>query len=156
MSISVMKSGDLVVADLELKKVYKVSPADGMPKELASIQAPRGVFVDGEDNVWVIKSVENPLVKITPDGKLQTIVEGRPFRFPSDLVVIEGAAYVCDSYSKAIWKVTDGKPVKWCEGPFVHPVGMSLAGKNILVADPRANAIFSVAPDAKATKIVGK
>ena len=79
MSIAVNSKGDLLVADLELHRIWKVPAAGGKPEQVAEVQAPRGVCVDSEDNVWVVSHGKNQVVRITASGKVETVVEGRPF-----------------------------------------------------------------------------
>ena len=83
-------------------------------------------------------------------------MSGRPFEFPHTVAVDkDGVAYVCDGYAKTIWKIASGgKPEKWVTGdPLVNPVGMALDGSDVLVVDPRANAVFRIAPDASVKTI---
>lgn len=156
MSIAVNKEGNLIVADAELGRIYEVPSAGGEPKKLADVLAPRGVFVDKEDVIWVVTGLENPLIKLDAEGKPTVVVKGRPFEYPSSVVVdADGNAYVCDGYAKAVWKIAKGgEPVKWSQNDeFEHPVGLALKGDEILLIDPRANALFSIDKEGKATKV---
>jgi hypothetical protein len=152
--IGVLASGELIVADLELHRVMRVPAAGGKPTLYAEVAAPRAIFVDGEDRVWIVSHGKNQLFRGDAAGKLETIVAGRPFQFPSSLVVRpDGTAFVCDTYAKAIWQVAAGKePAKWASGePFVSPVSLAFQGENILVADPRAKGLITIDPAGKAT-----
>ena len=156
MSIAVNKAGNLIVADLELGRIYEVPAAGGEPKKLADVLAPRGVFVDKEDVIWVVTGLKDPLIKLDVEGKPIVVVKGRPFEYPSSVVVdAEGNAFVCDSYAKAVWKIgKEGEPVKWSQGEeFSHPVGLALKGDEILLIDSRAKALFSIDKEGKATKV---
>lgn len=156
MGVTVNSHGDLMVADLELHRVWKVPAAGGTPEEIAQIPAPRGVFVDADDRTWVISGVQDPLRRILPDGTVEVIVKDRPFQYPSAVLVdAQNNAYVCDSYSHAIWKVgPDGSTTKLVEGePLVHPVGLAWRGADLLVVDPHAKALFQVDPSGKLTKV---
>lgn len=154
MSIAITKSGDLLVADLEVHRIFKVAAAGGEPTEFAQIQAPRAITVDREDRVWVVSHGKDQLVRSAGEGKWETVVAGRPFAFPSAVVVDDdGTAFVCDTYAKAVWKVPPGKsPEKWFSGePLVSPVGMARLGPDLLVADPRAKGVIRIDPAAKAS-----
>lgn len=148
MSIAVRKDGSLLVADLELHRIWKVAKEGGKPEQFAQIQAPRALHVDREDRLWVVTHGENQLVQLDDEGKPQVIVRGRPFSFPSAVVVNEsGTALVCDTYGKAIWKVesADVEPTKWVSGsPLVSPVGLAWQDADLLVADPRAGGIIRI------------
>ena len=156
MSIAVTKSGDLLAADLEAHRIFKVPGDGGEPTEFAQIQAPRALAIDKEDRVWVISYGNDQLVRSAGEGKWETIVAGRPFAFPSAVVVDDdGTAFVCDTYAKAVWKVPPGKaPEKWFSGePLVSPVGMARFGADLLVADPRAKGVIRIDPSAKASRL---
>ena len=153
MSIAVLKSGDILVADLELHRIVRISSEGGMPETFLEVQAPRGLFVDAEEQVWIVSHGKNQLLRIGANKELETIVSGRAFQFPSAVVVNrEGTAFVCDTYAKAVWKVAPGEaPVKWFEGePLVSPVGLTWRGDEMLVADPRAGGLVQIDADGKA------
>lgn len=159
MSIAVNSKGDLLVADLELHRIFKVPAAGGKPESVAEVNAPRGLAIDADDNLWVVSHGKNQVVRVTPDGKLETVVEGRPFLFPHNIAVApDKTAYVTDGYSKAVWKIpAGGKPEKWVSGePLVNPVGLAWRNANLLVVDSRANAVFEVTPDGKVTKLAAE
>ena len=156
MSIAVNSKGELLVADLELHRIWKVPAAGGKPEQLAEVQAPRGLAVDSEDKLWVVSHGKDQVVRVSPDGKSETVVEGRPFLFPHNIVLgADKTAYVTDGYSKAVWKVPPGgKPEKWVSGdPLVNPVGLAWRKQNLLVVDPRANAVLEITPDGKIAKL---
>jgi sugar lactone lactonase YvrE len=155
MSIAVNKAGDIFVADLEIHRIWKVPAAGGKPEEFAQVQAPRALAMDGEDRLWIVSHGKDQLLRAAADGKLETIVSGRPMEFPSSVAVdAVGVPYVCDTYAKAVWKVTSGKPAKWLSGaPLVSPVGMTWLGPDLVIADPRAKAVIRVNSDGQASKI---
>lgn len=156
MSIAVLKSGDLLVADLELHRIVKVPAAGGKPTEFAKIAAPRGLALDKEERLWVVSHGKDALVRFDVDAKPEVVLSGRPFEFASAIVVDDNlTAYVCDTYAKAIWKVPAGKPAeKFVTGePLVSPVGLTRSGADHLVADPRAKAVIRITPDGKASKV---
>ena len=153
MSIGVSSSGELFVADLELKIIWKVPAAGGKPTQFASVPAPRGIFVDSKDQIWVLSHGKDQVLRIAPDGKmLDPAVKGQPFQFPHEVVVApNGTAYVSDGYGKTIWKFTEGAaPEPLLKGePLVNPVGIALDGEDVLVADPHAKVIFRIDPQGK-------
>lgn len=156
MGIAVDSKGQLLVADLELHRIWKVSAQGGKPELLAEVPAPRGVCIDGDDNLWVVSHGKDHVVRVTPSGEVKTVVKGRPFQFPHTIVVDKDkTAYVCDGYAKAVWKVPPGgKPTKWVSGkPLVNPVGLTQRGDGLLVVDPRANAVFEIDASGKPRKL---
>ena len=147
MSIAVDSQGTLFVSDLEIQRIVKIPAGGDQPVEVAEIAGCRGLYVDSQDRLWVVSTTQNQLHRISPDGKKEVIVAGRPFEFPHTVVVAsDGTAYVCDGYAKAIWKVVEGSaPTKLvAEAPFQNPVGMTLHGDRLWVADPRVPGVFQV------------
>jgi sugar lactone lactonase YvrE len=156
MGIAVTNSGDLLVSDLETHYIWKVPHAGGEAAMWVQIPAPRGVCIDGEGNLWVVSHGKDQLVKVSPEGAVEPVVKGRPFEFPHTVVLDEaGAAYVADGYAKAVWKVpAGGEPVKWAEGQGLdNPVGLAWLGKQLLICDPRAQAVFQADAEGKLTRL---
>ncbi|HXT57576.1 MAG TPA: SMP-30/gluconolactonase/LRE family protein [Pirellulales bacterium] len=154
MGIAVNRAGDLLVSDLELHTIWKVPGAGGEPAEFARVSGPGGVCIDAKDRLWVVSRAENGLLRVSPEGKVETIVKGRAFEFPHAVAVDKASvAYVCDGYAKTIWKVdAAGKPEKWAANPaFVNPVGLAWRGETLLVVDSRAKAVFQVDSEGEVT-----
>jgi hypothetical protein len=87
------------------------------------------------------------------------VVKGRPFQFAHQIVVTEdNTAFVTDGYAKAVWKVVEGaEPQKLCVGePLVNPVGIARRGDRLLIADPRAKAVFQVDSMGKVERLEAK
>jgi sugar lactone lactonase YvrE len=145
--------GDILVCDLEIHQIVKVPEAGGEPVNVAEVAGPRGIAIDAEDRAWVVSAGgKNQVLRVSADGKVETVVEGRPMQFPLNITLDkEQNAYICDNYSHAIWKVPkDGKPEKWITGkPLDMPVGIRFAGDRILIADPHAKMVFEASLDGK-------
>jgi sugar lactone lactonase YvrE len=146
--------GDILVCDMELRQIVKVPEAGGEPVKVADVAgAPRGIAVDAQDRIWVVvNGGKDQVVRVLPEGKIETVVEGRPFQFPLNIALDKDEnAYVCDNYSEAIWKIPPGsKPQKWISGkPLVKPVGINFVGGRLLIADPHAKMVFEASLDGK-------
>jgi sugar lactone lactonase YvrE len=153
MAIAVAPDGTIYTADLELHRIWKM-PAEGaeMPVEFAVINSPRGLTLDAEGNLWVLStsSKDGQIQKVSPEGKIESLIKDHPFNLPHNIVRMDdGTFYVTDNYEHAVWKVTaDGKPEKFVSGPPMdRPVGLCRSGDNLLIADPHIRTIFSLAPD---------
>ena len=156
MAIAVNAAGDLLVADLELHRIWKVPQAGGKPELFVEVPAPRGVFIDGQDRLWIVSHGNDQVLRVTPDKKIEAVVKGRSFEFPHNIVVTsEGTPYVVDGYTKGVYKIVEGSaPETVVKGePLDNPVGLALHGKDLLVADPRAKAIFRIDPAGKIAPI---
>jgi sugar lactone lactonase YvrE len=153
MDIVVDADGNLIVSDLELHQVVKVPKNGGNAEKIATITAPRGLYYDAKQQLWVIAN--RKLVRMSADGDQETVVEDGVFQYPHTVVVKNGIAFVCDGYAKTIWKVApDSQPVKFASGePLVNPVGMDLLGEKLVVVDPRAKGIFAIDSEGKLTRV---
>ena len=156
-AIAVNAAGEIYVGDLDLKRIWKVPAAGGEPEEFAQVVGARGLAFDAEGWLWVVSNGgPDQVLRISPDGKqTEVVVAGRPFRFPHNIVVAEGIAWVTDGYAKCVWKVVPGqKPEQLVSGePFQNPVGLARHNETLLVVDSHAKAIFAVSPEGKVTKV---
>ncbi len=151
MDIAVKPDGTIYVADLELRKLMRI-PAGSKKVEHVVDCNPRGVFVDSQGNVWVVSQDTQQLLMISDSGEKKAVVATRTFNFPHNVVVdAKGDAYVTDGYEKAVWKIpAGGAPEVFVKGaPLDNPVGISLAGDQVIVTDPRAATVFKLNSDKK-------
>ncbi len=153
MSIVNDAQGDLLVSDLETHRIWKVPRSGGKAESRFSLPAPRGLFFDPKQRLWAISG--RTLVRISPGGEKETVVGDGVFRFPHCVAVQDdGTAFVADGAAKTIWKVAPGsKPEPWVRGdPLDNPVGLHLHQGKVLVADPRAKAVFEIDSGGKLTR----
>jgi len=148
--------GNLYVSDTDLQRVWKVPAGGGKPQEFFVVAGPRGLAIDSDDNVYVLAANAPQLRRVAPDGTATVLVKDAPIDYPHQVALRDGTLYVSSGYdTRGIWKVTpDGAVEKWIGGdPLVNPVGIAWQGENLLIIDPRANALFSAAPDGTLTKV---
>ncbi|MCR4413618.1 MAG: hypothetical protein NUV77_14450 [Thermoguttaceae bacterium] len=153
MSIVSDAQGDLLVSDLETHRIWKVPRSGGKADTRFSLPAPRGLYYDSKQRLWAISG--RTLVRIAPGGEKETIVGDGVFSFPHCVAVQEdGTAFVTDGAAKTLWKVSPGgKPEPWVRGePLDNPVGLALDQGKLLVADPRAKAVFEIDSGGKLTR----
>ena len=156
MDLAVDPDGNIFVTDLELHWIWKIPAGANKAQKFAEVPAPRGLTIDADKNLWVVSQGKNQVVRVTPDAKVETVVEGRPFQFPNEIELgKDKTAYVTDGYSKAVWKIPPGgKPAKLVEGePLQNPVGLTWQGDTLLVIDPRAKAVFAISADGKLSPV---
>ena len=151
--IAVKSDGTIYVADLELRRLVRIPAGTGDVEAVASVN-PRGVFVDHQDRVWVVSQNPQQLLMVSDAGEVTAIVKERTFEFPHQVVVNRaGEAFVTDGYKKAIWRVKPGAAAEvFSSGaPLDGPVGIALdANDQLVVVDPRAQAVFRINADGKA------
>ncbi len=147
MDLVVDPDNNIFVTDLELKWIWKIPASGGKAEKFAEVEAPRGITIDADKNLWVVNHGKNQLLRVTPDAKVEVVVEGRPWGFPHEIELDKNkTAFVTDGYGKAVWKVSlGGKPEKLVSGePLVNPVGLTWQGETLLVIDPRAKRVFAI------------
>ena len=158
MDLVVDPDNNIFVTDLELKWIWKIPAAGGKAEKFAEVEAPRGITIDADKNLWVVNHGKNQLLRVTPDAKVEVVVEGRPWQFPNEIELDKNkTAFVTDGYGKAVWKVPfGGKPEKLVSGePLVNPVGLTWQGETLLVIDPRAKGVFAIDAAGKLTAVSG-
>jgi sugar lactone lactonase YvrE len=160
--LAVAADGTIYVADLEAQRIWSF-PHEGLkpgdePKEVAVIAGVRGLAFDTEGRLLVVTTIEDPIRRIGTSGNVETLVSGRPFQFPHQIVLgDDGTMYVTDNYAAAVWKIpAEGtEPVPFVQGPPLEkPVGLGRRGNDLLVADPHAKAVFVVTPDGEVQPLV--
>ncbi len=158
MGMAVAKDGTIFVSDLEVRRIWKVSPKGGEPEEFAAVPASRGMTFDSDGNLYVVSvSKDHSLIRLTPDAKVEIVVKGRPFKFPHDVVLDKDKnAYVSDGWGKCVWKVTpDGESKKWAtHDSFRNPVGLAWRGDDLLIIDPQAKAVFQADREGSVTSLL--
>ena len=160
MAIAVAPDGTIYTADLELHRIWKM-PAEGSesPTEFAVINSPRGLTLDADGNLWVLStsSKDGQIQKVSPDGKVESLIKDHPFNLPHNIVRMDdGTFFVTDNYEHCVWHVSaDGKSEKFVVGsPLDRPVGLCRNGAGLLVADPHIKTIFSLGTDKSLTVLI--
>lgn len=81
--------------------ITRVGPDGEIKDVLAKTGRPNGLAVDADGNVWIAESLEPALLRMSPDGAVETFLtacNGDPFLFPNDLAFgPDGALFLTDS-----------------------------------------------------------
>jgi sugar lactone lactonase YvrE len=159
MGIAIEPDGNLVITDLGLAAVFRLSATGGKPEEIARVPAPHGIAIDRDGSFVVVSQAANQLVRVSTKGEVTPIVTGplAPKNNPHYVVVDADGYLVSDNYAAAIWRVSrDGAVKKLVQGePLVKPVGLAQeADGNLLVADPWAKKLFRVTLEGKIDVLV--
>lgn len=146
--MAVDDEGRIYVSDLETERIWRFPKEGGEAEEFAIAAGVRGLCVDDQNRLWTVRANPPQIVRYTAEGNAETILEEGPFEFPHQIAVRGSGetAYVSDGYAQCIWKLEgDGAPVKWAVSELMpSPTGMTLAGEDLLVADPKARAVLRV------------
>lgn len=149
--------GNCYISDAEMQCLWKLPAGGKVPERVASVPGPRGLAVADDGTVWFLSLRENPLRKLTPDGKERIVLQGRPFQFPNDVALgPDGTLYVSDGYASAVWKVDpSGKVSQWVAGkPLVRPLGLTWHQDRLVITDPHAKNLFLATPDGSLTAVL--
>jgi sugar lactone lactonase YvrE len=197
--VAVDKDGNVYVADINNDTVRKVAPngytttlaglagatgkADGLGSA-ASFNAPGGIAVDAQGNVYVADIGNNLIRKITQGGVVTTLAgSGFPgggdgtgskssFYFPAGVATDDdGNVYVADGGNHTIRKITPAGVVTTLAGfagsrgfrdgngklaQFNTPQGVAIdKDRNVWVADTANDAIRKITPDGTVTTVAG-
>jgi len=150
-SLALDTEGNLYIADLESRFVYRVAVSGGQPELYAKTNA-RGLHISPTGQLWAVTPTATPLVKLPADQPPEVVVGERKFEFPHNVVVLpDGSALVSDGYAKTIWRVDPSGAVEsWLAGePLQNPVGLALHDGQLFIADPHAKQIFRVSLESK-------
>lgn len=98
-----MSDGGWLVVEMAPDRgcVTRIGPDGKIEKVLARTGRPNGLAVDAEGTIWIAESQEPALLKLSPDGVVETFLtdcNGDPFLFPNDLAFApDGALFLTDS-----------------------------------------------------------
>ncbi len=129
-------NGNLYVSDTQLHKIMKITPAgnvstfagngtagyvDGLVSSgNTQFNAPRGIFIDANDNVYVADTGNNAVRKITANGTASTIAntnQAVSFSLIEDVVVTsDGTVYVSDYNDRTIKKLSSSGAISIVAG----------------------------------------
>lgn len=196
--VVVDSAGNLFVADSENHTIRKITPSGAVSTFAGSpgvtgtangsdarFNSPRGLAIDGNDNLFVADTVNSAIRKITPAGVVSTLA-GKPgvggssngsgedarFNSPRALAIDStGNLFVADTYNELIRKVTPGGDVTTFAGGsvstvsfdgngtsarFFGPAGLAFdAAGNLYVADSDGGTIRRITPTADVTTVAG-
>ncbi|MFO1040861.1 MAG: hypothetical protein U0941_03695 [Planctomycetaceae bacterium] len=159
MAITVAKDGTIFASDIEIQRIVKIPAVGGEPDPIVEVAAVRGLTMDSEGFLIAVCHGKNAVLRISADGKEQTVlVEGRPFQFSHHVVLgSQGEMYIADGYAKSIWKVEPKMaPAQFITGePLKNPVGIAIHDGSLYIADPHVKAVFKRNAEGK-LDILGK
>ena len=144
MDIVVTDDG-LLVADLELHRIVRIPFEGGPPEDVADVRAPRGLFWDGE-RLLIVSHGADALLVLEGEGQPAPLVKGQPFEFAHDVAKLGETYYVTDGYADGVWPVAEDGAVgeKLTAEGMTNPVGISVDGERLLIADPRTPALYGL------------
>ncbi|WP_433203210.1 hypothetical protein ACQP00_33730 [Dactylosporangium sp. CS-047395] len=123
--IAVNSHGTVFVTDPQRRRVMTIG-TDGRPTLFADqIAGPSGLAVDAQDNIYVGTSAGRVL-RFAPDGTRSVAAAGRAAVLA---VTVDDEGTVSWADASAVWRVANGKPVRYAQVP--HPTA--------LVADHNGN-----------------
>lgn len=157
MALTVSPDGKMLyVGDAERRATFRLpidGVAEGEPPELVARVNARGLAFADDTTLYAATPDADAVVKINvTDGEITPVITDRPYQYVNGMVWAGDHGYVCDIYSKAIWKFApDGKTEKWVEGdPLVGPVGMAIDDDAVYVADPKQKQVYRIDRKSKA------
>ncbi len=151
---------NIIVSDLETQRIWTFPKSGGKPEEVAVIAAVRGMAKNDNGDLICVTTLQDPVRKIGEQGKIETLISGRPFQMPHHCEIVDKNIFVADNYANTIWKSaisTDAKPEAYVTGaPMQKPVGLCRYKEGFLVADPHAKQIFVINKDGEVSPLLSK
>lgn len=179
--------GTVYLAEAGAHRVRKIAPnggvstvagtgnrgfsGDGGPADQALLNAPSGLALDADGNLYIADTGNRRLRKVSADGMIQTVAgdgtesftnDGRPAttamisEAPSVTSDAEGNFYIADTGNARIRKVTPaGVITSLIETPEPTAV-VSAPDGTLLVADATDRRVFRIAPDGSVTPVLAK
>ncbi len=98
-----MPDGSWLVVEMAPDRgcVTRIEPQGQIVDVLAHTGRPNGLALDATGNVWIAESEEPALLRMTPDGTIESFLtgcDGNPFLWPNDLAFgPDGALFLTDS-----------------------------------------------------------
>jgi sugar lactone lactonase YvrE len=122
----------------------------------AAFNAPTGVAVDGDGNVYVADTGNNRLRHVTPD-RVVTTLDVTGLSTPSDLVVApDKTLYVTEAGRHRISKITPAGTISTLVDGLKSPRGLAMDRHgNLYVADTSNHRICKVTPDGTLSVLAG-
>ncbi len=186
--VALDSAGNLFIADTGNNRVRMVFPngvigtvagngnaafyGDGSRAIVASLNAPRGVAVGRDDELYIADTGNHRIRRVDGSGILDTVVgRGRGFggdggppanallRFPSDLAFgPDGAMYIADQGNGRIRKVGSDGLIRTLAGDTdpIDTAGVSVdVSGNVYVSDFSGNRVLRIAPGGDVTDVAG-
>jgi uncharacterized protein (TIGR03437 family) len=177
-------SGNLYVVDGIDNTVRMITPAgtisrvagggtslgDGGPAQIAMLNYPHGIAIDGKGNIYIADNQNNRVRRITPDGVINTFIgngsaastgdgglaSAAAVNEPWDVKIAnDGTIYISEFYGNRVRAVSPAGIVRTAGLISGHPTGIALdpAGDIIVAA---SNQIFSLNSAGVVTAIAGQ
>ena len=102
----VLPDGSWLVVEMEpgLGCVTQISPDGATRRVIARTGRPNGLAADKSGFIWVAESSQSVLLRISTDGKVETVAigcDGEPFLWPNDLVLRSRRRPVYDRFRRS-------------------------------------------------------
>jgi len=111
----------------------------------ARLNAPRGMDIDSNGNIYVADTGNSTVRRITPSGEVTTIVSSG-LSTPEDVALTPGGSvYVSDSGNNSVGVVRSNGTISRTAGGLSSPAGIVINSTDILVVSNTTNRILKIA-----------
>lgn len=146
-AIILLQDGSIIGSDHEGNSIYKLFPDGSMETIATGINAPNGLIIDNEENIYIGAPKEDKIYKLSSDGTLSVHIAN--ILNPNNLIWEHGTNnFIVASYVHSkIFRVTQEGAVDilFEDAPLDGPLGMTYDSNNILyIANFTDGKIFKV------------
>ena len=111
----------------------------------ARLNAPRGMDIDSNGNIYVADTGNSTVRRVTPSGEVTTIVSSG-LSTPEDVALTPGGSvYVSDSGNNSVGVVRSNGTISRTAGGLSSPAGIVINSTNIFVVSNTTNRILKIA-----------
>ncbi len=128
---------------------------DGGPAADAALDAPTGLAVDAEGDLFIADTGNNAVREVSPSGVITTVFDG--VRSPSGIAVdAQGDLYLTEAGGVAVTEVSPAGVTSTFASGFAATSGLAVdAQGNLYVADVSSDRVLKVSPQGHSTAVAG-
>ncbi len=144
-AIALAPSGEILAGDGKQHQVFKVSRAGEVTVFLGpnyGIRKPESLVFDESGNLFIADNQDQIVYRLTPDMKLQRLIEERAGFSPETLWYAHGALFITDSYAGKLYRFTPEEGLKT-----IAVFGGKLAVVNGITMDDNQSIYVSIQTD---------
>jgi gluconolactonase len=129
--------------------------------DVATKEGPGGLWIDGDDNVFVTATGEKQILKVGPDKKVTVVAENFDLmpavsKGPNDLIVLDNGVILFTAPNGYDGRAPNGTVYRIDREGKVHPFNHEITGPNGIIASPDQKTVYISNNVAENTSVISK